>query len=250
MSARALLGRPRAPANWLLVYGSLIVLSEAILVLVDVALGILLLAAVFIIIVSHNALARPPRNPLLPVLALVPLIRLLSVAMPIPGAAPISVYALVGAPALIGAILVARAIGASRQDLGLGRPARPVEVVLSTLIGVPLGLLARGVVGLAPISVEGVHPLLFVAIAVPFVVLLEELVFRGLLQRVATSRSRLIGIVAPSVLYAAMYFGSGSASVVLFMGITGIIFGVMVSRQHSLWGVLGAHMILRVLVQI
>jgi membrane protease YdiL (CAAX protease family) len=215
-----------------------------------VALGILLQAFVLVVIVTHNALARPPRNPLLPVLALVPLIRLLSLAMPIPGAAPISAYALVGAPALIGVFLVARAIGVSRQEIGLGRPRRPVEVALSTLVGVPLGLLARGEVGLAPISVEGVHPLLFVVVALPFVVLLEELVFRGLLQRVATSPSRIITIVAPNVLYASMYFGSGSTTVVLFMGLTGVIFGILVRRQGSLWGAIGAHMILRVLVQI
>ena len=250
MTAQRLTGAPRATTSWLLVYGSLIILAEAILVLASPAVGILLQASLLLVIVSHNALARPPRDPVLPVLALLPLIRLLSVVMPIAGTDPISVYVLVGAPALLGAILVARAIGASRTDLGLALPTPPVATALTVTLGLPLGFVARQVVGLSPIAASGVHPLLLAAIGVPFVVFLEEFVFRGLLRRVATTHSPLVGLVVPSVLYAAMYFGSGSATVVLFMGLTGAIFGLLAGRTGSLWGVMGAHLLLRILVQL
>lgn len=250
MTPHGLIGAHRATTNWLLVYGSIFILAEAILVLVNVAAGIVLQAALFILVASHNAFAKLPRDPQLPVLGLVPLIRLLSLAMPIPDAVPIATYALVGAPALLGVLLTARAIGASRGELGLRRPTSFVEPALIATIGIPLGLVARGVGGLSPLAAGGVHPLLFIAVVVPFVVLLEELVFRGLLQRAATTRSQLLGIVAPNILYAGMYFGSGSAATVLFMGLTGILFGWVVSRSGSLWGVLGAHLLLRVVVQV
>ena len=197
MTAHGLISAHRATTNWLLVYGSVIILAEAILVLVNVALGVLLQAAILIAVVSHNAFARPPRDPQLPVLGLVPLIRLLSIAMPIPDAAPITAYVLVGAPALLGVLLIARAIGASHTELGLGQPTSLVQPALIATIGLPLGLVARSVGGLSAVATGGVHPLVFVAVVVPFVVLLEELVFRGLLQRVETTRSRLLGIVAP-----------------------------------------------------
>jgi hypothetical protein len=250
LTARGLIVAHRATRNWLLVYGSLIILAEAILVLVNVAVGVLLQAAVLVVVVSHHALARSPRDPLLPVLALVPLIRLLSIAMPIPGTAPIFTYVLVGAPALLGALLTARAIGASRAELGLGRPTSLLEPAKIATIGLPLGLVARSVGGVSPMAIGDAHPVLFLVIVTLCVVLLEELVFRGLLQRAATTRSRLLGIVTPNVLYAAMYFGSGSAAAVLFMGLTGSLFGWVVSRSGSLWGVIAAHVLMRVVIQI
>lgn len=250
MRSRGLIGAPRSTTNWFLVYGSLFIQAETILVLVNVAAGIGLQAALLIVIASHNAFARLPRDPQLLVLALLPLIRLLSIAMPIPDATPIAAYALVGAPALIGAVLTARAIGLSPAQLGLRRPASLVAPALIAAIGLPLGLVARAVGGLSPMAIGDVHPLLFIAVVVPFVVLLEELVFRGLLQRVATTHSRLLGIVAPGILYAGMYFGSGSAATVVFMGLTGTLFSWVVSRSGFLWSVLGAHLIVRLLVQI
>ena len=250
MTARGLTLAPSAPRNWLLVYGSLIVLAEAIIVLVNVAAGVLLQAAILIVVVSHHAFARSPRDPVLPVLALVPLIRLLSIAMPIPGAASISTYVLVGVPALFGTLLAARAIGATRSDLGLGRPGSLTKTATIALIGLPLGLVARSVGGVSPMAIGDAHPVLFLVIVTLCVVLLEELVFRGLLQRAATTRSRLLGIVTPNVLYAAMYFGSGSAAAVLFMGLTGSLFGWVVSRSGSLWGVIAAHVLMRLVIQI
>lgn len=250
MTAYGLIGAHRVTPPWLLLYGSAIILAEAVLALVSVTVGVLLQAAILIVVVSHFVFARPPRDRYLPVLGIVPLIRLLSIVMPIPGAEPISAYALVGAPALLGVFLSARAIGVSRAELGLGRPASLLEPALIATIGLPLGLVARSFGGLAAVPIDGVHPLLFVAVIALFVVLLEELVFRGLLQRVVSTRSRLLGIVAPNLIYAAMYLGSGSTVTVLFMGLTGALFSWAVSRTGSLWGVLGAHLLVRLVVQV
>lgn len=248
MTAPGLTVARHATTNWLLVYGSLIVLAEAVLVLFNATVGVVLQAAILIVVVSHSAFARVPRDPALPVLALVPLIRLLSIAMPIPAVPPITIHALVGAPALLGAILSARAIGVTRAELGLERPRSFSESALMALIGLPLGLVARSV-GLAPVVTGDVHPLLAIAVIVIFVVLLEELVFRGLLQRVATTRSGLPGIIAVNVLYAGMYVGSGAPMAVLFMGVTGTLFGSIVRRSGSLWAVLAAHLLMRLVIQ-
>jgi membrane protease YdiL (CAAX protease family) len=186
----------------------------------------------------------------LPALSLVPLISLLGVAMADPNLHPALVYALAGSPVLVGTALVSRAIGASTRDLGLRRPRSPVLTVLTVGLGIPLGLVARDLVGLAPIDLDDSSLLLFLAIAIPFVVVLEEVVFRGLLQHVAMARSLAVAVVAPNVLYASMYFASDSTLVVLFMGLTGTIFSLAVARTGTLWGVLGAHLILRILVQV
>jgi membrane protease YdiL (CAAX protease family) len=245
-----LVGGRRAPTNWFLAYGALIILAQAVLAVVSVAIGIVLLGFVLVLLTTHIALARPPRDPVLPALSLVPLISLLGVAMADPNLHPALVYVLAGSPVLVGTALVSRAIGASTRDLGLRRPRSPVLTVLTVGLGIPLGLVARDLVGLAPIDLDDSSLLLFLAIAIPFVVVLEEVVFRGLLQHVAMARSLAVAVVAPNVLYASMYFASDSTLVVLFMGLTGTIFSLAVARTGTLWGVLGAHLILRILVQV
>ena len=249
MTGRGTAAGSNPRTNWLLVYGSLIVLAEAALALVNPMAGVIMLTAIFVTIISHHGFAPLPRDPGLPILALLPLVRLLSMAMPIPGIPTASVYLLVGGPALIGAALAARAIGLSRRELGFALPKPLYGPLLVAALGVPLGLVARTIGGVAPIAAPGLSPILFLIVVAVFIVLFEEFAFRGLLYRVAATRSASVGLAASSILYAAMYFGSGSASAVLFMGLTGVVFGLAVSRTGTLWGVLGAHLIMRLLIQ-
>jgi hypothetical protein len=250
LSVPSRLGARRPAATWFLAYSSLIILAEAIFGLVDVAVGTLLLAAALLLIATHVALTRPPRDPVLPALALVPLVSLLTVAMPVPGLAAASAYVLAGLPALLGAGLVARALGLSATDLGLGVPRAPAASALTVAVGGALGLLGT-VVGMDPIDAGGLHPVAFFGlVVVPFVVMLEEIVFRGILQRTVSARSPMMGVLVPSAIYAAVYFGSGSTAAVLFMGLVGLVFGFIVHRTGTLWGVLGAHLVLRILLQI
>ncbi|WP_439116288.1 lysostaphin resistance A-like protein [Nitrolancea hollandica] len=70
---------------------------------------------------------------------------------------------------------------------------------------------------------------------------IEEILFRGLLQRVTTEIFGTWGIAWASVLFAVMYLGSHSAPVVAIMGLIGLFFGWCVERTGSTWGVILAH---------
>ena len=236
--------------QWVLVYGSLVLMAEAVLALVDVAVGAALHAAILVAVATHAAYSRVPRDAQLPVLGLVPLIRLLSIVMLVPGIAPIYWLGMVGAPALLAVGLAMRAMGASPADLGLGRPRSISEQAIVATVGLPLGWVGVNVVGLPGMPAEGVSPLLFVAMVGPFVVLLEELVYRGLLQRAAAAHGALVAIVAPNFFYAATYFSTALSGAILFMGVTGVLFSLIVYRTGSLWGVIGANMLLRIALQI
>lgn len=249
MTAQPLLA-PRRLTNWLLVYGSLIVLTEAVLIFVSLAVGTALMAGILIAIVSQHALAPPPRDPILPVLALVPITALLSIGIPVVSLTATTTYALVGGPVLIGAVVVARAIGVSLETVGLGRPKRPAEIALVVATGIPLGLLARFLGGLEPLTMPGLTVELGLVVIFVFIVLPEELLFRGLLRHLASIRFGVLGIVAPNVIYASMYFGSGSATVVIFMLVVGMYFSFAAGRSGSLWGVMGAHLLLRLVVEL
>jgi hypothetical protein len=74
----------------------------------------------------------------------------------------------------------------------------------------------------------------------------EELMFRGLLQRVADEIWGRAGFLLSGALFAIMYIGSLSADYVLFIGLVGLFFGWCVNRTGSIWGVVLAHGILSI----
>ncbi len=239
----------RAVPNWLLVYGSVVVAAEIGLALVGTGAAAAIHASLLVVLAGHNAFSSVPKDPQIPALMVVPLIRILSLVMPIGGLDPLAAYVLVGAPALIGVIGIARALGLDVRSLGLGMPAQPWVTVGIAATGVPLGLLLGGTMG--PSLAIGGEPnaAMFLLVVPLFVVFLEELTFRGLLQHVALVRAPNLGILIPNVLYAAMYLGSGSGAIAIAMGGIGILFGAAAWRTGSLWGVLGAHLLMRLVIQ-
>lgn len=249
MTVRSVIARHSVP-NWLLVYGSLIVLSDVAIVLLGVVVGATLHAMVLLALAAHNTFARTPKDPQLPTLLLLPLIRLLSLVMPIATFPPITWYVLTGVPALMAALLVMRAIGMTAPGVGLGRPASIPRDAFLALYGIPLGLL----LGPTAVGTQRALPeaslLVFVVVALPFVVVLEELVFRGIIQRVAAARAPNLAILIPNVLYAAMYLGSGNGVAALVMGGFGVLLSAMTATTGSLWGAIGAHFLMRLVLHL
>ena len=237
----------RPVPNWLLVYGSGIVLAEVTLILIDIRVGASIHAALLVLLNAHNAFGRTPKDPQIPVLALLPLTRLLSLAMPVDAVSPAYWYALIGGPVLVAAILTARVIRLRPRRLGLGPPESPALQAAIAASGVVLGALLIGLG--APLGLRGIPSVIEAVIfTLVFVVLLEELIFRGMLQHTAMIRSPQLAALIPSVLYASMYLGAGPI-VCLSMGAIGTVFGAAVARTGSLWGVIGAHFLMRMTVQ-
>src|SRR5918996_3705664 len=136
---------------------------------------------------------------------LLPLIRLLSLVMPTDLLDPIYGYAFVGAPALIGTLLVARAIEVGPGALGLGWPRYPIVEVALAVSGLPLGAFMATAFGERMALVGDPSPFELAIVLLVFVVLLEELLFRGLLRHAASLASPRLSLFIPNVLYAAMY---------------------------------------------
>jgi membrane protease YdiL (CAAX protease family) len=233
--------------NWLIAYGAGFVVAEAVLVVVDVRIGAALHAMLLIALAAHIAFAPMPRDPQIPVLALLPLVRLLALVMPTGTFEPQLWYALIGAPALATTLLTMRALGIQPGQVGLGRPRHLWWQVLIAALGIGFGLFLAN--SRADLSLRGTPtPLESVVIILVFVAPLEELVFRGLLQYTVAIRSPGMAIGMPSVLYAAMYLGAGTEITLVMIGI-GAIFGVAVARTGSLWGVLAAHSLMRLVIE-
>jgi membrane protease YdiL (CAAX protease family) len=178
-----------------------------------------------LVLVLVNAAGRRPE---LAAFALVPLARLLGLVMPLGHVLPVYWNALVGVPLAVGIVATTRSLGLTWRQLGLRRaPLAAQLVVVAT--GVPLGLAAY--LALRPTGAPhaGAAAVLVVAVAV-----VEEVLFRGLLQRAA-------GPAVAAAAYAVTAIAGASAGYVLVAAVTGAWFSYVVARRRCLWGVIGAH---------
>ncbi len=180
----------------------------------------------------------------LPMLALIPVLRIASVTTPDSHASPIFWYALVTLPLALGVIMTCRLVGVRPTDVGLRwTPAQP-GIALS---GVPLAFIAFELGPASPVVTSADWRYLVVGSLVLLLLgSLEEVVYRGLIQRSMCQLFGLGGIILPAVLSAAAATGSGSRWFVASSGAVAIVFGLLVHRTGSIIGVALAHGVVNV----
>ncbi len=180
-------------------------------------------------------------------LAPISLLRILSLAVPIARVPQFYWYAMVGLPLLAAAALLAWRAGLRCECLRVDRRGLPTQVLIA-LAGLPLGLAAFVILRPKPLVATPQWPAMLAgaAILVAFAGFVEELLFRGLVQQVAVEVYGSLGLIVGSVLFASVYAGSLSYVFVLYAGCVGLLFGLLVKRTGSIWGVVAAHGILNV----
>jgi membrane protease YdiL (CAAX protease family) len=177
-------------------------------------------------------------------LALVPVLRLSSLALTI--ADPVVFLLVSGTPALVGVILAARALELpgvlALWQIGL---RSQWHVALGAL---SLAALAAPTLDLAPLSHQRAFPALAIAALVVFVFagVLEEMVFRGMIQGALDPLLGGWSIAVADVLFAATYLGAGSPRYTVFMAAFGMACGWWVRQTGSLAGVAIGHGLLAV----
>jgi membrane protease YdiL (CAAX protease family) len=198
----------------------------------------LVVDAALVLALANVAAAGEAR--LFGVLALVPLARLLSFTMPLGHVPPLYWHALVGAPLLPVLALAARAYGFSLSSLGLRRGGLVAQLAIAAS-GVPLGIAAYLILRPPPVALDWSHLLFGSLTLVVFAAFVEELLFRGLLQRAAIDTFGAVGAVFVNVVFAVTAIGSLSAGYAFFVGLEGGWFSFAAGRSRCLWGVIGAH---------
>ena len=174
------------------------------------------------------------------VLALVPLLRLVSIAIPLMELREIYRPIAVAVPLLAAVVLVARVLSLRPADLGLRVGSWRIQAAIACG-GIPLGLVAFAILR-PPVPGASVTQLaLEVGILVTFAVLAEELVFRGLVQRVFDGFLGCPGVIWSACLFALVYLGSHVAEYVAFVAGAGVLLGWCVHRSGSIVGVIAAH---------
>jgi len=206
-------------------------------------LGLAAHALLLLALFAHAALVQSKaERGFLVSLAFAPLIRVLSLTMPL-AQIPILYWYLATSIPLFAALLVAAPVlGFSWIDLGLNLRRWPQQLAIG-LTGILFGAVEYLILqppALAP-SLQLVHlwwPALILMVSTG---LLEEMIFRGMLQRAAGEAMRRGAVAYVALLFAVLHIGYQSWADFFFVLLVGLFFGEVVQRTRSLVGVTLSH---------
>jgi len=225
-------------------YLLLIGLAE-LLTALAVQFGLLLHAGLLVALTLQGATGRAlVTRRLALALTLAPLIRLLSLSMPLINFPQLFWYPLVAIPLLLTAWIISRQLGLGRQNLGL-TAGQLLPQLLLTGGGLGLGTLEYFILRPAPLLTNNEGWLLYVLAGLGLLIFTgfnEEVIFRGLLQTVATPVLKKGGaLFYVALLFAILHLGYLSALDLLLVFGVGLLFGYLVRWGGSILGVTLAH---------
>ena len=222
-------------------------MAAEVAVAYDAVLGVTCQGLVIVLVLNAATIRRPApvgeasrADAALLAIALVPLLRILSLTLPL-GELRRSLWPLlVGVPLLLAVVLALRTLGWRPARVGLRRGRWPHEVGIA-LTGVPLSLIAFGLTtGADDIDTTS---LFGGAIAITAVLIgaavIEELVFRGVLQQALTELAGRVGVLVAVAVYVSTY-ASSSFDAVLVAALLALVFATHRSQGGALWGVMVA----------
>ncbi len=176
-------------------------------------------------------------------LSLVPLIRIMSISLPVTKLPQIWWYPLIYIPLLVAAIIVMRVTGLKARDVGFISKGIYLQIPLGILGGLVLGSIEYIILRPQPLDID----LSFQQFWLPALVLfsttgvVEEIMFRGVLQKLAVLVMGFSGIVYVSIVFAIMHFGFYSSWDLLFVFVVAMLFSLVIKKTGSIWGLICAH---------
>jgi membrane protease YdiL (CAAX protease family) len=179
------------------------------------------------------------------VMALAPLVRLLSLSMPLLQFEFVNWYMVIGVPLFIATFIALRMAGYKSSQVGLtfGRKWWLQGIVI--LLGFGLGFLEYWILRPDPLVdsfgwQQVVYPALILLIFTGF---MEELIFRGLMQRASLQSLGRIGFIYTAAVFAVLHIGYKSILDVIFVFAVGFLFAHIVQKTNAIWGVTLSHAI-------
>lgn len=212
-------------------------------------IGVAIHALVLLLLLTHAPLASRVNRPLsrlLVALLPIPLIRIVSLTSPLLQFSYIQWFIVLAIILYAGIVTAIRILKPDLASIGLRLPERrhwPLEIVVA-LSGILFGVMEYHILQPGAIATG----LGFRQLAAPVLILfvstglLEELLFRGLIQRYATeSMNEWVAIGVVTVFFAVLHIGWHSWVDVLFVGSVGLFYSLVVRRTKSIVGVTVSH---------
>jgi membrane protease YdiL (CAAX protease family) len=177
-------------------------------------------------------------------LTLIPIIRIISLIIPLIQLPEILWYPVIYIPLLAASILTMRTIGISPRQVGFTINGLPLQIMLGLFLGFMIGLLEYAILDVEPMIVHFTIgdiylPAIILLLTTGFV---EELIFRGILQSLATHAMGPTGsIIYISLIFAVLHVGFYSITDVVFVFGIALVLAMMVQSTRSLIGAIIAH---------
>jgi hypothetical protein len=228
-----------------LVYLVCISIAEALTTLVEPQLGLPLHGLILVVLLVHGSLIqRGVLRRFLILLSLAPLIRILSLSLPLQkiGLPLIYWYLVIGLLLFLAAFIASRITDLRGNRIGWSWRAWPLQLAIG-LMGFGLGYLEYLILQPGPLAAYGswVDVATAAFILLIFTGVLEEFIFRGLMQSASMQMMGKFGLVYVAILFAVLHLGYHSFPDLLFVLMVGLSFGWWVWKTHSLLGASLAH---------
>jgi hypothetical protein len=226
-----------------LAYLQALAMAEGLTTLRDPLVGMAAHGIILVALLIHGSRTDNLRDRrILLGLALAPLIRLLSLSLPLAGRPLLQWYFYIGGIVYVATLITARLFGLGGYRLGMTLKKWPAQALIG-LMGVGLGFVEYLILKPEPLVPSLNLPALIVPALVLtiFTGLLEELIFRGLIQQVAIASFGRFGVNFSAILFAILHIGYGSLADFIFVYLVALLFGLIVLRTDSIVGVTIAH---------
>jgi len=232
--------------SWTLIalaYLAAIAVAEILTVFAPPRVGLVTHSAVLLVVLIHAARVEGKKEQAFLVsLAFAPLIRILSLSLPLADLPLLYWYPITSIPLFAAVLIAAPTLGYTWPDLGLNLHRWGLQLVIG-LSGIAFGVFEYWILRPEPL----VPAFEWTALVWPAFILListgllEEMIFRGLLQRASIDVLGLWGIGYVAILFAVLHTGYRSLLDILFVLAVGLFFGWIVYRTRSLLGVTLSH---------
>jgi uncharacterized protein len=221
-----------------------ITLGELLTTFGDVRLGMASHCLILLALLVHSYLARsrPAECSFWVSMAFAPLIRILSLALPLTGFPLLYWYLIISIPLFFGLGTAARSLGLSWPAMGMTLRGWPLQLLIG-LTGIIFGVVEYVILRPEPlVPVFTWRAILWPAFVLTICTgLLEEMIFRGLMQSTGRATLGRWNLLYISVLFAVLHIGYKSVIDVAFVLVVGYFFAWVVLRTGSLLGVTIAH---------
>ena len=215
----------------------------------DPIYGILLHCICLLLLSIHGPLlhkSNPLNSKLLLALIPVPLVRIVSITSPLIQFTMLQWFLVISMILFSSILMVIYLIGADIEDYGVKLPARKdytLEIMI-VLSGLLFGFIEYQILQV-PSLIENLNlpNLLAPLVALYFGTgLLEELLFRGIIQKHSIDlMGKWNGIIYTTIIFMILHTGWQSYLDIIFVGVVGFIFSLVVHRTGSILGVSFAH---------
>ncbi|MBC7227264.1 MAG: CPBP family intramembrane metalloprotease [Thermoflexales bacterium] len=240
------LGKEQGKTFWLPALGYLVLLTvaEILTALVEPRLGLLLHSLLLTGALIYGArCSDQPAYRFWMGVSLAPLIRLISLSLPLQSVPLVYWYLIISVPLYVATFIVRRWILQIPWDqVGLHGRGLTLQVLM-LFLGLPLGMLEYQILRPVPL-ISGWNPGEFLMAALILLIstgLVEELIFRGVMQQVAMEMMGKQGVVYVSAIFAVLHIGHRSLTDVFFVFGVALLFSWFVQRTRSIVGVSLTH---------